>query len=477
MSANPVTREAHAPDWLTPPVDVNAIDEQLWPDGCVRDHRGVVTVAGVATDALAAEQGSPLWVLDKATVIAQARAVRDAFASNFAPLGARARINYASKALLTADVLRWLVAEGLSVDVSTIGELSIALAAGVPGPHLELHGNNKSDEELDLAITHGVSTIIIDSADEVDRVAAAAVRAGVRQRVQLRVVTGVSAHTHEFLQTAGFDQKFGVPATDLAKAVGLLRAAEAAGSLDFIGLHSHIGSQIFDTDGFVQAINALFALIAEIAPTTGLSTLNLGGGFGIAYTSADSPRSIDAIAQDFAEAVAAAAARHGVPVPDIAIEPGRFIVGRAGFTLYTVGSVKRVPVDATGEITRLYVAVDGGMSDNPRPELYGADYSALLASRNSDAPATLSRVVGKHCETGDIVVRDVYLPADVAPGDLIAVAATGGYTFSLSSNYNMLPRPAVVAIDEGTARVLIRRETIADLLSRDAGISAAYGEA
>lgn len=389
----------------------------------------------------------------------------------FAPLNADAHINYASKALLTADLLRWLVDEGLSVDVSTFGELGIALAAGVPGASLELHGNNKSDAEIERAIAHGVATIILDSADEVDRVASAAARAGIRQPVQLRVVTGVSAHTHEFLQTAGFDQKFGVPAPDIARAVTALRMAEARGSLEFIGLHSHIGSQIFDTDGFVQAIDALFALIAEIAPGIGLPTLNLGGGFGIAYTEIDAPSEITDIAERFAATVARAAAANGVPVPDIAIEPGRFIVGRAGVTLYTVGSVKRVPVDETGESTRLYVAIDGGMSDNPRPELYGADYSAVLASRVSTAHPVLSRVVGKHCETGDIVVHDLYLPSDVTSGDVIAVAATGAYTFSLSSNYNMLTRPAVVAVDSGEATTMIRRETLDDLLARDAGVA------
>ena len=469
-------RSAHdplAPEWLHRPDDVNAIDPRLWPNGCARDERGVAVIGGVPVDALAAEHGSPLWVLDKATVLSQAREVRDAFAEAFSPLSVRTRVNYASKALLTADLLRWLVAEGLSVDTSTHGELAIALAAGVPGDRIELHGNSKSDAELDLAVTSGVSVIIIDSADEVPQVAAAAARAGVRQRVQLRVVTGVVAHTHEFLQTAGFDQKFGIPRPDLPRAIASVRAAEAEGTLELVGLHCHIGSQIFDTDGFLQSIEALFGFIAQIAPGVGLPTVNLGGGFGIAYIPADSPRPITEIANAFAAAVASSAAKVGVPVPDVSIEPGRFIVGRAGVTLYTVGAVKQVPVDEAGAPTRLYVAVDGGMSDNPRPELYGADYSAVLASRASDAPPTLSRVVGKHCETGDIAVHDLYLPSDVARGDVIAVATTGAYAFSLSSNYNLLTRPALVSVDAGQTQVLIRRETLAQLIARDQGLAGA----
>lgn len=446
------------------------IDPRLWPDGTARDADGVLLVGGTRATDLADREGSPLWVLDKATVLSQARGVRDAFAGAFAPLGVRTHVNYASKAMLTADLLRWLVAEGLNVDVSTAGELGIALAAGVPAERIEMHGNNKSDAEIAQAVDAGVGLVIVDDADEVPRVAAAAARAGVRQRVQLRVVTGVAAHTHEFLQTAGFDQKFGIPAQDLARAVASVRLAEAEGSLELSGLHCHIGSQIFETDGFVQAIDALFALVAQVSPGEGLPHLNLGGGFGIAYLPSDSPRPIEDIAADFAVAVRSASERHGVPIPEIAIEPGRFVVGRAGVTLYQVGAIKEVPVDASGAVTRRYVAVDGGMSDNPRPELYDAEYSVVLASRSSAAEPVPVRVVGKHCETGDVVVHDALLPEDLRRGDLLAVAATGGYAFSLSSNYNMLPRPALVAVEEGRAKTLIRRESIDDLLSRDLGL-------
>lgn len=459
-----------APAWLTRPTDVNALDPALWPDSMVRELDGDVAVGGVTVTSLLEQHGSPLWVLDKGTVVAQARRIRDALSDAFAPLGVRTQINYASKALLTAELLRWLVAEGLNVDVSTGGELGLALAAGIPGERLELHGNNKSDAELDAAISSGVGLVIIDSAEEVDRVAAVAARHRVRQRVLLRVVTGVSAHTHEFLRTAGFDQKFGVPETDLPSAVQRLRAAEEAGTLEFVGLHSHIGSQIFDTAGFSDAIDVLCGVLAEISPSRGLPLLNLGGGFGISYTPEDDPTPIATIMTGFADALARASRAHGIPVPSVSLEPGRFIVGRAGITLYEVGAIKDVPVDETGVTRRRYVAVDGGMSDNPRPELYQAQYSVVLASRASDAPPVLCRVVGKHCETGDIVVHDCYLPEDVRRGDILAVAATGAYTFALSSNYNMVSRPAVVAVAHGQSSVLIRAETLDDLVARDAGV-------
>ncbi|TPX05259.1 diaminopimelate decarboxylase, partial [Schumannella luteola] len=301
---------------------------------------------------------------------------------------------------------------------------------------------------------------------EIDRVAQAATRHGRVQKVRLRLNSGVHASTHEYLATAREDQKFGIPLSEAADAVALIRAHE---SLEFLGLHSHIGSQIFESAGFAEAIRRLLALHAELLAGGEVPELNLGGGFGIAYTSADEVTPIERIAADFAVAVESGCAHHGIPVPAIAIEPGRIIVGPAGVTLYEVGTIKDVRVDESA--TRRYVSVDGGMSDNLRTALYRADYTARVANRVSDADAALVRVAGKHCESGDIVVRDDYLPGDVRPGDLLAVAATGAYCWSLASNYNYLGRPAVVAVRDGKSRVLIRRENTHDLLRRDSGYS------
>lgn len=330
-----------------------------------------------------------------------------------------------------------------------------------------LHGNNKSLAEIDRAVAFGVGAIVLDSLVEIDRVAEAAARHGRTQNVRLRINSGVHASTHEYLATAREDQKFGIPIQDAPAAVAQIRAHE---SLRFLGLHSHIGSQIFDSAGFAEAARRLLALHAELSQQGEVPELNLGGGFGIAYTSVDRVTPIETIAADFARAISTECARLGIPMPTLAVEPGRSIIGPAGITLYEVGTTKDVVVD--GEGTRRYVSVDGGMSDNLRAALYHADYTARLASRVSDAAPALVRVVGKHCESGDIVVHDDYLPGDVAPGDLLAVAATGAYCWSLASNYNYLGRPAVVAVRAGHSRVLIRRETEDDLLRRDAGYRA-----
>jgi diaminopimelate decarboxylase len=284
------------------------------------------------------------------------------------------------------------------------------------------------------------------------------------QRVRLRVNSGVHASTHEFLATAHEDQKFGV---SLERAVELGMRIRSRDSLDFLGLHCHIGSQIFDSAGFAESAERLLAAHAELARIAPVPELNLGGGFGIAYTSADEPTPIEEIALGIVTAVADGCRLHDVPVPKLAFEPGRAVIGPAGVTLYTVGTVKPVPIDGGW---RHYVSVDGGMSDNARTALYGADYTARIASRSSDAPPALVRVAGKHCESGDIVVDAEYLPHDVAPGDLLAVAATGAYCWSLANNYNHVPRPPVVAVRDGVARVIVRGETEADLLARDAGL-------
>ncbi|WP_420897671.1 diaminopimelate decarboxylase [Cryobacterium tagatosivorans] len=460
MATNPL-----APDWLSLPGDANALGEGLWPSTTTRNADGELVIGGVTASALAAEFGTPLYVIDETDARGRAAELRTAFEAEFARIGTSARVYYAGKAFLSTEVARWMVAEGLNIDICTGGELAVALAAGVDPARLGFHGNNKSLAEIDEATRVGVGTIIIDSPIEIDRVAAAAARHGRVQAVRLRVNSGVHAHTHEFLATAHEDQKFGVVLEDAPRLVAAIRAEE---SLRFLGLHCHIGSQIFGVDGFAESAARLLAVHAGLLSDGPVPELNLGGGFGIAYTSADTPTPIRELAAGLADIVSAECRRRGIPVPAIAFEPGRAIIGPAGVTLYEVGTIK--PVDVGGA-TRLYVSVDGGMSDNARPALYGADYSVRIADRVSRAAPVLVRVAGKHCESGDIVVDADYLPADVAPGDLLAVPATGAYCWSLSNNYNFQGRAPVVAVRDGAARVLVRGESIADLLARDTGVS------
>lgn len=465
MTANPL-----APSWLAHPADANALDPTLWSTGVARNAEGELCVSGVSATDLAARFGTPVYVVDEADARHRASHIRDSFVDAFTPIGASVTVYYAGKAFLSAEVARWMIAEGLSIDVASGGELAVALAAGVPPKRLGFHGNNKSPDEIDRAVSSGVGVIVIDSNIEVERVAESATRHGVVQSVRVRANSGVNAHTHEYLATAREDQKFGIALTDIPDIVARIRSHA---SLNFLGLHSHIGSQIFDAGGFLEAVSRLMAVHAILLESGPVPELNIGGGFGIAYTSADEVPLVCELATEIAEAVAREANRWGVDVPSIAIEPGRAIIGPAGLTLYTVGTVKdvEVPTETTTAVRR-YVSVDGGMSDNVRAALYAADYSTRMANRVSDAAPALVRVAGKHCESGDIVVRDDYLPGDVQPGDVLAVAATGAYCWSLASNYNYLRRPAVIAVTEGSARVIVRGDTEADLLARDAGLDA-----
>ncbi|GAA3767576.1 diaminopimelate decarboxylase [Microbacterium kribbense] len=455
-----------APAWLTVPDDANALAAAVWPASAHRDDDGQLIVGGVAAGRLRERFGTPLYVLDEDEVRTRARRTVTAFAAATSAHGIRSRIYYAGKAFLSAEVVRWVTEEGLAVDVCSQGELELALAAGADPARIGFHGNNKSVAELERAVDVGVGTIIVDSLIELERLAAVAARRGAVQPVLLRVNSGVHAETHDFLATAHEDQKFGFALDDAPAAVARIRGLDTLG---FVGLHCHIGSQIFGVAGFAESAARLVDLHARLLEGGPIPLLNLGGGFGIAYTSVDDPTPIEQLAAGIVDAVAQECAVRGIPVPDLAFEPGRAIVGTAGITLYEVGTTK--PVRLPGA-QRLYVSVDGGMSDNARPALYGAEFSARIASRTSTAEPALVRVVGKHCESGDIVVDHEYLPGDVAPGDLLAVPATGAYCFSLASNYNYLPRPAVVAVRDGSARVIVRGETIADLLHRDAGIAA-----
>jgi diaminopimelate decarboxylase len=447
------------PAWLKVPEDANQLVPQLWSDG-VSKVDGVLTVAGASVADLATEFGTPTYVVDEDDFRRRARGFKEAFPS--------ADVYYAGKAFLCVAAARWIAEEGLNLDVCTGGELAVALKADFPPARIGLHGNNKSVAELRRALEVGVGRIIIDSLLEIDRLRDLTAELGVTAPVMIRVTAGVEAHTHEYISTSHEDQKFGFSIAG-GDALDAVRRVLAEPGLELRGLHSHIGSQIFVTDGFEVAARRVLRLHAEIATELGvtLPEFDLGGGFGIAYTTQDDPSTPEDLARGMLKIVDDECAAMGIDVPHLSIEPGRAIAGPAGFTLYEVGTTKTVALD--GGTSRRYVSVDGGMSDNVRPALYGADYSCTLASRASDAPAVLSRVVGKHCESGDIVVKDEFLPGDVVAGDLLAVPSTGAYCRSLASNYNHVPRAAVVAVRDGEARLILRRETEDDLLALDLG--------
>jgi diaminopimelate decarboxylase len=460
------------------PADLNALDPAIWPR-TARRSGGAVVIGGISVNDLAARFGTPLFACDEADFRARCREFHAAF-------GPGAGVSYAAKAFCCRAVLRWATQEGLGVDVCTGGELEVALGAGVRPEKITLHGSNKLADELERAVAVGVGHIVADSFDEIGRLARLASAAGDsaagdsaaghspegngpaapgrRPRVLVRVTTGVEAAAHEFVATAHDDQKFGFSLASGAADEAVRRVLASPG-LHFAGLHSHIGSQIYDTAGFEVAAHRVIEFAVRIRDEHGISIeeLNLGGGFGIAYTAGDDPADVRFIARGLRDIVEHACRSAGLPRPRVSVEPGRAIAGPGTITVYRVGTVK----DVDG--LRTYVSIDGGMSDNIRTALYDADYTCVLASRESGAPPMLSRIVGRHCESGDIVVRDAYLPADTAAGDLIAVAATGAYCRSMASNYNHVPRPPVVAVAGGEARLMLRRETIEDLLSLDAG--------
>jgi diaminopimelate decarboxylase len=441
------------------PQDVNRLDPAIWP-GSAQRVDGVVQLGGRSVTELTAEHGTPALFLDELDVRTRARAYAAAFGG--------VDVFYAGKAFLCTTMARWIAEEGLGLDVCTGGEMAVALAAKFPVERIAVHGNNKSRGELQRAVDTRVGHVIVDSFDEIDRLAELAAAAGVCLPVLVRVTVGVEALTHEFIATAHEDQKFGFSLRDGA-AERAAAAVLAAPSLELVGLHSHIGSQIFDTAGFEVAAHRVVALAARIRDVHGveLPELNLGGGLGIAYVSGDDPETPKQTVERLLAIVERECAAAGLPMPRLSVEPGRAIVGPSAITVYEVGTVKQVVLD--GGQTRTYVSVDGGMSDNIRTALYDAEYTCVLANRESDATPALVRVVGKHCESGDIVVRDTWLPGDVRPGDLIAVAATGAYCRSMASNYNHVPRPPVVAVRDGAARAIVRRETEDDLLRLDTG--------
>ena len=402
--------------------------------------QGRVSIAGCDLGDLAESFGTPLFVYDEQHLRSRCREAVAAFGNDVA---------YASKAFLCVAMARLAHSEGMRLDVATGGELHVALAAGVPADRLVLHGNNKSMQELRQAVTAGVGRIVVDSFDELDRIDALATETGARPKVLLRFTPGVEAHTHTYLVTGADDSKFGFGVASGAAAAAMERA-RASASMDVVGVHSHIGSQVFDASSFAKAV----AVVAAAAEPYDVEEISFGGGLGVAYVAGESAPTIT----EWGEAVREACAAAGVTA-SVSAEPGRSIVAAAAVTLYTVGTIKRI----SG--VRTYVAVDGGMSDNPRPVLYGSGYEAFLP-RAVDAPRDLEvTVVGKHCESGDTLVRDARVPSDIAVGDVLATPVTGAYGHSMGSNYNKVLRPAVVFVDDGDARLVVRRETYDDLMA------------
>ncbi len=439
-----------------PPTDVAGLARHVWPLGTKREPSGVISLHGHLVTDLAAEHGTPAFLLDEQDFRARARAFQSAFEGCV--------VYYAAKAFLSRAVARWVHEEGLSIDVCSGGELRVALDAGFPAEKIALHGNNKSLDELEMAVRHEVGLVVVDSFDEIDALAGVASAHGRVQPVLLRVRVGVEAHTHEYIATAHEDVKFGF-SRSAGDALHAVRATVAQPSLQLRGLHSHIGSQIFDTAGFEVAAARMVELLVQVRDELGveLPELDLGGGLGIAYLDSDDPQPLDQLAARLLDIVAGECGRAGLALPQVAVEPGRALVGPAMLTVYRVGTVKNV------DGIRTYVSVDGGMSDNIRTALYDADYTVTLANRAPSEPLMLTRVVGKHCESGDVVVRDAWLPTDTQSGDLLAVAATGAYCRSMASNYNMVERPPVVAVGQTGSHVIVRRETMDDLLACDLG--------
>jgi diaminopimelate decarboxylase len=448
--------------------ELNNLPAEVWPRNADRNPQGVVEFAGLDVRDLAQTYGTPLFIVDEADFRARCAEFAEAF-------GDPALVHYASKAFLSVQVARWVADEGLGLDVCSGGELAIALRAGFPVERITFHGNNKSVDELTAAVDAGVGVVVLDSFFEIARLDALTRERGRTQDVLVRATVGVEAHTHEFIATAHEDQKFGfsISSGDAAEAVRRVLKCEG---LRLVGVHSHIGSQIYDPDGFEIAAHRVIGLLAALRDEHGpaalesVRTVDLGGGLGIAYTSDDDPPPVARLAAQLLAIVGREADAARLPRPRVVVEPGRAIVGPGTVTVYEVGTLKDVELDHGAH--RRYVSVDGGMSDNIRTALYDALYDCRLVSRpvESETGAVLSRVVGKHCESGDVVVRDCWLPADVAPGDLIAVAATGAYCYAMANGYNRLPRPAVVAVRDGAAKLLLRRETEQDLFRLEAAL-------
>jgi diaminopimelate decarboxylase len=422
---------------------VSVVARHLLPDTAHVDGNGRLTVGGVDVVTIADDFGTPVFVYDEDHLRARCHEAVAAFGAD--------SVVYATKAFLCVAMARLAHEEGLLLDVATGGEMHVALAAGVPADRLVLHGNNKSIGELERAMRAGVRHVVVDSFDEMDRIDAL-VAAGVpRPRVQIRVTPGVYVHTHEYISTGQNDSKFGFNLGN-GDALRAVQRARRSASMDFLGIHCHIGSNVFDADNFTKAAGVM----VRFANETESPELTLGGGLGVAYVNDEVAPTIT----EWAAALRAGTAdlRQGIRV---LVEPGRSIVASAALTAYRVGTMKDIPD------VRTYVSVDGGMSDNPRPVLYGSGYEAFLPARTTAPRTRTVRLVGKHCESGDVLISEARVPADIAVGDVLATPVTGAYGHSMGSNYNKVPRPAVVFVRDGKARLVVRRETYDDLLRQD----------
>ncbi|MDI6689848.1 MAG: diaminopimelate decarboxylase [Actinomycetota bacterium] len=418
------------------------------------NERNHLEIGGCDTVELAQRFGTPLFVMDEETIRRKCREYLGAFTKR----SENVEIIYAGKALLSLAMCQIIKEEGLSLDVSSGGELYIAIKAKFPPKKIYIHGNNKTPEELNLALDHDVGCIIVDSESELELLDEMAVKKGKKPRIFLRITPGITVTTHSYIQTGQVDSKFGFGLVN-GTALNAVKKALVMKSVNLTGLHTHIGSQIFALHSYAKAIELIMEFVKQVLDETGFEVreLNAGGGLGIKYEATDEPSTIDEYAEVIVGGIREEAKRLGLPIPKIMIEPGRSIVGNAGVTLYTIGTIKMIPG------VRTYISVDGGMSDNLRPMLYDAVYEAIIANKASSKPSVKVTIAGKHCESGDILIKDAILP-EVEVGDILCTPATGAYGYVMANNYNKQPRPPVVLVKDGRARPIIRRETYEDLL-------------
>ncbi len=427
-------------------------------NGIAVNEKNHLVFAGADVTELAKEFGTPLYVMDEGRIRENMRLYRRSIEKFY---GGKGLVCYASKAFSCKEIYRIAKEEGIGADAVSAGELYTAIQAGFDPVNICYHGNNKTDRELAYLLESGVGRIVADAYDELDRLDELAGKMGKKPGILLRLCPGVEAHTHEFIRTGGIDSKFGF-AIELGDAMKAVRLALSKPNLQLRGIHCHIGSQIFDSDPFEHTAEIMLHFLDEVRKETGvlLPELNLGGGFGIRYTEEDTPKPYDGYMEQVSRKVGQVCAELEMEQPFILLEPGRSIVGEAGITLYEIGSIKEIPG------IRTYVAVDGGMTDNIRPVLYGAKYDFLLANKMNLPPARKVTVAGRCCESGDVLGKDILLP-ECGRGDLLAVLSTGAYHYSMASNYNRVPRPAVVMVRDGQARLAVRRESLEDLARND----------
>ncbi|MDU3175417.1 MAG: diaminopimelate decarboxylase [Corynebacterium striatum] len=440
-------------------MDFNQLPAHVWPRNAKRQDDGVVTIAGLPLTELAQEYGTPLYVFDEDDFRSRCRDMARAF-------GGPEHVHYASKAFLTKRVVKWVAEEGLCLDVASLNEAKVALAAGFPPERMTAHGNNKEREYLQLCVDNGVAHVVLDNEGELALLDEIARAAGRVQPVMIRVKPGVDAHTYEFIATSHEDQKFGISLSTGA-AFGASKSVLEAENLELVGLHCHVGASVFNADGFKLAAERVLSLYKRIHTELGvaLKELDLGGGFGIPYMEYEEALDVAKLAQDLLAAVERTARELGIDAPFVLVEPGRSLVGASAVTVYSVGTVKDVETGKAELPMRRYLSVDGGMSDNIRPALYESEYDVRVVNRLTQGEPVDSRVVGFHCESGDILVSERKLPGDIKPGDLLTFATTGAYQYMMASRYNGALRPAVVSVCEGEASLMLRRETVEDLMA------------